>query len=94
MRYIDAEKIEIRTPYGLNEDGELLIPISAVHQSIARTPTADVVEVVRCKDCKYAERYKCQVDPCYTRLSCKRSDYYSEGVDELDFCCYGERKVD
>ncbi len=55
-------------------------------------PAADVVEVVRCKDCKYAERYKCQVDPCYTRLSCKRRDYYSEGVDELDFCSYGERK--
>lgn len=45
-RYIDAEKIEIRVPYGIDHDGEVLVPIAAVKQSIARTPTEDVAEVV------------------------------------------------
>ena len=46
--------------------------------------TADVVEVVRCKDCKYASKctdgyYACKVDH---RLA----------HDETDYCSYGERK--
>ena len=88
-RYIDSEKIEIRTPYGLNDDGELLIPISAVHQSIARTPTADVVEVVRCKDCKkYSD---------FDNKNCKRLTFhfctrFDNIMKEDDFCSYGERK--
>lgn len=54
-RYIDAEKIEIRVPYGYNNDGEVLVPIAAVNQAIARTPTEDVVKVVRCKDCVFSK---------------------------------------
>lgn len=42
-RYIDVEKIDIRVPYGIDHDGEVLVPIAAVSQSIARTPTEDVV---------------------------------------------------
>ncbi len=45
---------------------------------------ADVVEVVRCKDCKHARRtvycyYGCKVDG-------------SIAHNETDFCSYGERK--
>ena len=52
-------------------------------------PTADVVEVVRCKDCKHYECGKCQkilyiMDGYYQgTLEMKRSD---------DFCSNGERK--
>ena len=47
-------------------------------------PTADVVEVVRCKDCRHGSKctdgyYTCRVDH---RLA----------HDEDDFCSYGERK--
>ena len=58
-RYIDAEKIEIRVPYGYNNDGELLIPLAAVKQSIAQTPTEDVAEIVRCVDCEKYDGIGC-----------------------------------
>lgn len=51
--------------------------------------TADVVEVVRCKDCKYfydnscdsLELYYCTIDP-----------YYQPETGKYDFCSYGERE--
>ena len=51
-------------------------------------PTADVVEVVRCKDCKYSEREKAVlgiVDYKCTKhtITCLLDD---------DFCSYGERR--
>lgn len=56
-------------------------------------PDTDVVGVVRCMDCKYSREYKCKNDPCYRFLTCQRREHYTEGVDEYDFCSYGERKV-
>lgn len=52
-RYIDAEKIKIRVERGINDDGLIFIPMRDVRRSIDRTPTADVVEVVRCGQCVY-----------------------------------------
>ena len=51
---------------------------------IEAIPTADVVEVVRCKDCQHARQtvygnYHCLVDH---RLA----------HEETDYCSYGERK--
>ena len=43
-RYIDAEKIKI-TADTMIEDGECYVPLSAVKQAIARTPTEDVEEI-------------------------------------------------
>lgn len=43
-------------------------------------PSADVVEVVRCKDCKYKERERCGL----TRYTVRAHDY----------CSYGERRDD
>ena len=52
-------------------------------EQIEKTPTADVVEVVRCKDCKHL----------------MFSDFYGECrnnhlgiVKPWDYCGYGERK--
>ena len=50
---------------------------------------ADVVEVIRCKDCKYATFYTCKNDRCYNRIIC---DYEVGTGDENFFCSYGERK--
>lgn len=86
-RYIDAEKIEIRVPYGFINDGEVLIPMAAVSQSIARTPTADVAEVVRCKDCKNRNTPDCAM--WYRCMDC--DGQWSWETDN-DFCSYGERK--
>lgn len=61
-------------------------------ETISEMPAADVVEVVRCKDCRYSVKYNCKNDACYNFTICRRRDYYSEGVEEDDFCSYGERK--
>jgi hypothetical protein len=54
---------------------------------VAELPTADVVPVVRCKDCKFYEPYKKPVEDfdgeCIAR-DCE--------ADETDFCNYGERR--
>lgn len=49
-------------------------------------PAADVVEVVRCKDCKHYIAGFC------TRDINERTNMFRMGED--DFCSYGERKAD
>lgn len=59
-------------------------------QQIEQLPTADVVEVVRCKDCKFyklrnvSSRYK-PTKPCCLRTATIK-------VKETDFCSYGEKR--
>ena len=52
-------------------------------------PTADVVEIVQCKDCKYRinENGNCYVSNFIAGLPCM-----IRYVGEDDFCSYGERK--
>jgi hypothetical protein len=53
-------------------------------QCIKRQPTADVVEVVRCKDCKHSYFVKsCSKYEC--RKGCGTLKY------STDYCSYGER---
>lgn len=68
---------------------------------IEDAPAADVVPVVRCKDCEYAERYErtngtagyyCR-HPRNTFTYGERWDRVFKPVKEADdFCSYGERK--
>jgi hypothetical protein len=55
------------------------------------SPTADVVEVVRCKDCRYCEEahYEEEGEKPYIKLKCKWSNYSHQ---PNDYCSYGERK--
>lgn len=55
---------------------------------ILNAPTADVVEVVRCKDCKYC--YKMGVSGLY--WACKHPDRNPNGCSPNDYCNYGERE--
>ncbi len=50
-RYIDADGITSKVIAVFDKNNELLIPLSEVRKAIQMTPTADVVEVVRCSDC-------------------------------------------
>ena len=75
MRYIDADKI----PRHGKRGGE------CYWQEIEQLPTADVVEVVRCKDCKYGKKdslfvggYECSI-------------FDNSNVEADDYCSYGER---
>lgn len=54
-----------------------------MREDLEKLPTADVVEIVRCKDCKYwkqvtAERHACCV--------------FGFEMDCDEYCSYGERK--
>lgn len=48
-------------------------------------PAADVVEVVRCKDCKHYKTMFCKMDIWHKDITLYRAD-------ENDFCSYGEKK--
>lgn len=83
--YIDREKaIEIIKSGGYWEREDMEVAIACIEQ----TPTADVVDVVRCKDCKYAKNSKTVLGvPDYsclkTALTC---------LDADDFCSYGKKE--
>ena len=57
----------------------------------AEHPAADVVEVVRCKDCEYCEErhYEENGEMPYIKFTCKWSSY---SHSPNDFCSLGERK--
>ena len=58
-------------------------------ESDIRFPPVDVVEVVRCKDCKHATFYSCKNDACYQSIICE----YRIGIgDENFFCACGEHR--
>lgn len=52
-----------------------------------KIPAADVVEVVRCKDCLHYDRGQCY----HPRLDEHTQSTYQA---ETDFCSYGEAKMD
>lgn len=57
---------------------------SSVQRAIFNAPTADVVEVVRCKDCKCYEEMKSE-NACF----CNKFGGY---VTEHDYCSRAEKK--
>lgn len=60
-------------------------------EEISELPKADVVEVVRCKDCKHATFYSCKNDSCYKSIIC---EYKITTGDENFFCAFGEYRRD
>lgn len=85
-RYIDVDVLLLKIDlHGTNKFGMLDEDIREFIRSI---PTADVAEVVRCKDCKYYQ----DNNGGYLQDMCRwRQD---ETPDEDDFCSFGERKDD
>lgn len=81
-RYIDADKLQEAFKELHGGKRSLLIDTQ---------PTADVVEVVRCKDCRH---YKRNV-PCVGGYYNGCDEWLDEGnpitVYDNDFCSYGER---
>lgn len=87
MSYINKENLLIvieevfhKTP----ADGEEQMGVLKCHRIVREAPTADVVEVVRCKDCVFAKE---GFDKC--DVYCNLNDV-SFGKDS--FCSYGERR--
>lgn len=75
--------------------------LDSIRADIARVPAADVAEVVRCKDCEYAERYeRINGTAGYYCGHPKNRFTYGERWDRVfkpvkeanDFCSRGVRK--
>ena len=92
-RYIDADALieKIREKFKYNweipctsEDRFIQEIVCKVYDLIYKQPIADVVEVVRCKDCKYFLLHK---------LACVYPNHNGWCTVD-DYCNYGERKCE
>lgn len=63
--------------------------IDCAGSEIARIPAADVVEVVRCKDCAYGHKTSGGLILCYFW---RRGDSAIPALEPDAYCSYGERK--
>lgn len=86
-RSIEAEKLKsaIRKAF---PNLEMRIEINSI---INEQPTADVVEVVRCKDCKHQRFYSKDNESFYCKELVTIEMHMSDGDGEF-YCSYGERR--
>lgn len=85
--YIDREAV-----YAEIDKGDLLVGNNAewAKEIVHRTPTADVVEVVRCRSCAWWEPRT--YGSCIGRCQNPGNGLYRDYTDEDDYCSYGKRK--
>ena len=79
-RYIDADKLIAEY------DRVHMGPPGGARKLMEDAPTADVVEVVRCKDCKHQPNLKTRTRGM---MWCRK---FRNEVTAKHFCSYGERK--
>jgi hypothetical protein len=80
--YIEREKLIDELEH-LHEDAEL--SYLGVYDCVKSVPTADVVPVVRCKDCKNYNTFGCADGFGWC-------ENFNNGVTDEHYCSYGERK--
>lgn len=91
-RYIDADKLVA----WCNETSQTQSTVAgkayvdAFLTAVLSCPTADVVEVVRCRDCKYYKPQTRSITWNNTTKYCCRGANVK--VNEDDYCSYGERR--
>lgn len=88
-KYVDCEKaIEMFNRYFHNLQGyEAQILVCDMKQAFLELPTADVVEVVRCKDCLY---FECKSGSYGT---CEHWHTNSQDIFDLNYCGYAEPRT-
>lgn len=102
-RLIDSDEARRRIiafATGLHSE---VLPVDTVMMLLMQIPPVDAVEVVRCKDCKFADPYE-RTDGLtgYYCMCDKNSFTYGQNWDRRfnpvkesnDFCSYGESKTD
>ena len=84
-RFIDADKLleNLKKQYGEDLGWQCTVNMSDIGMMIEDAPTADVVEVVRCSECKFNQYGICDH---YVMAHCD--------IRDDDFCNYGERRTD
>ena len=83
-RYIDADELKKVLDDGYTKHFLSSAELVYVDQMIDNAPTADVVEVVRCEDCRYWENR-------FDVMVCNLTDGMKGASD---YCSYGERRED
>ena len=91
MAYIEREKVlEIAKDKYYSDFHKSMADLTSLRELLEDTPIADVVEVVRCKDCIYYQKMATGgLCMCGDKETSYASDFYPK---ENDFCSYGERK--
>lgn len=102
-KYINADKLFTKLDTMKNPDSEFATDdyidgfsdgVSAAMKEVKEMPSADIVEVVRCKDCKYA--YINSFAQLSGVVACKHLADKSDGIlyamQQDDFCSYGEKR--
>lgn len=97
QRLIDANKLDFRLPCGIDNDGEILVPIKDIIKAIAQAPTVDAVQIVRCKDCLFNCDGQClhpenRTEKSIPEIGPKYKLYCLPNVKDEHFCSLGERK--
>lgn len=69
-------------------ENEIIKVLHTIMRTIKQMPAADVVEVVRCKDCVHCVVREYDI---IDELECEFFDVFT---DPLDYCSRGERKAD
>jgi hypothetical protein len=92
-RYIDADRMQDFLVETNDVDDWCVSQYNAdwISSFIENQPTADVVEVVRCKDCIYKTVTE---DGEYNPEDIVCEYHMSDGFDSDDYCSFGKRKVD
>ena len=87
MEYIDRNLCEIVAEY--DQYYKLVVPL----EKIRKMPAADVVPVVRCRECKHfnLETHECENEALSTDHEGGAS--YSLNFYDDDFCSFGERST-
>lgn len=92
--YVGREEvIKILEHYDLSSGSTLGYHSGAIECAISEIgmlPAADVVEVVRCKDCKHSYR----IDGAKEEYDCAKISAFAKFFPGGHFCGYGERKTD
>ena len=98
--YIEREKMleDLRLQFckGCNNYSEVKCKSCSVDDVIGFVedlPTADVVEVVRCKDCKHGDFY-CSSILCGNAHAPWYNDEFDALMELDDYCSYGERRCE
>lgn len=88
-RYIDADELELEY-YGLSIHGTMavksVLPVFA--ELLKEQQTADVVDVVRCSECKYGKK------ATINDKGFKICPVSGMEITDNDYCSYGERRTD
>ena len=88
-RYIDVEEVKKffdEMDAGSRERGVMLLTANEFLEYLDEIPTADTVEVVRCKDCIHRDPEDKKCDGTF-QAKCGMFQ-----MDDNDFCSYGERR--